>query len=58
MAATTGSSALRMDRPSAGTARGSSDLARAMFSREPNSPTWALPTLSTMATWGGAMRVR
>ena len=58
MAVTAGSSRLSTASPSGGTARGSSDLASAMLSTEPNSPTWASPTLSTTATCGGAMVVR
>ena len=56
--ATLGSSALRTASPSGRNASTSSPLAWATASREPNSPTWATPTLRTMATSGGAIVVR
>ena len=56
--ATSGSSALRTASPSGRSASTSSPLACATASFEPNSPTWATPTLRTMATSGGAMVVR
>lgn len=55
IAATALSSTLRITTPDAGTACGSSALVFAMASREPNSPRWAVPTLSTTAIWGGAI---
>ncbi len=55
MAATRGSSAFRTATPSAGSASGSSPLARATCSIPPNSPAWAWPTLSTAPYRGGAM---
>ena len=55
MAATRGSSALSTATPSAGSASTISPLASAMFSCEPNSPMWALPTLRTREMSGGAM---
>jgi hypothetical protein len=58
MAETIGSSALSTASPVGSSAATSSDFARPMASREPNSPTWALPTLSTMPMWGRAMPVR
>ena len=58
IAATAASSTLRMTTPDAGTACGSSALVRAMASREPNSPRWAVPTLSTTAIDGGAIAAR
>ncbi len=58
IARTAGSSALSTASPSGGSAATSSDLAVAMASREPNSPTCAVPTLSTTPTRGGAIRAR
>jgi hypothetical protein len=57
IASTSGSSALSTATPSAGTASISSPLASATFSRLPNSPRWALPTLSTTPIRGRAIRV-
>jgi hypothetical protein len=47
MASTRGSSAFKMATPSAGSASASSPLARATWSRPPNSPACACPTFST-----------
>ena len=58
MPQTIGSSALSTANPVAGNARTSSAFALPMASREPNSPTWAVPTLSTTPIWGCAIRVR
>ena len=44
--------------PVGGSAWTSSALATAIASRDPNSPTCAVPTLSTMPMPGGAIRVR
>ena len=55
IAATLGSSALRIATPSAGSASTSSPLALATASSEPNSPACARPTLSTAPILGGAM---
>ena len=58
IAATSGSSALSTAVPSAGSASTISPFACAIASREPNSPMWAVPTLSTAATCGGAIRAQ
>ncbi len=58
MAATASSSAFSTAVPSAARPCTSSLLAWATAAREPNSPRWAEPTLSTTATSGGAIRVR
>ena len=58
IAATKGSSMLRITTPEAGTACASSDFVCAMISREPNSPRCAVPTLSTVAIAGVAMAAR
>ena len=55
MAATRSSSAFSTAVPSAGRASTISPLACAIASREPNSPMWAVPTLRTAATSGGAI---
>ena len=55
IAATTGSSALSIATPEAGSACTNSDFVSAMASREPNSPRCAVPTLSTTAIAGRAM---
>src|ERR1700754_4870429 len=55
IAATDGSSTLRITTPDGGMACGSSDLVCAMASREPNSPRCAVPTLSTTPIAGGAI---
>ncbi len=52
------SSALRTAVPSAGSASTISPLAAAIASRLPNSPMWAVPTLITAATLGGAISQR
>ena len=52
IAATRSSSALSTAVPSAGSASTISPLACAIASRLPNSPMWAVPTLSTAATCG------
>ena len=56
IAATNASSALRIATPVAETASTSSPFVLAMFSREPNSSRCAVPTLSTTAIDGGAIR--
>ena len=53
IAATAASSAFSTATPSAGSASTSSPLATAVAAREPNSPRWALPTLSTTPIRGG-----
>ncbi len=58
IARTRRSSALRIATPSAGRASTSSPLASAIASWEPNSPTWAVPTLSTRPIRGGVIEVR
>ena len=60
MAATAGSSELSTATPpaDAGSASTSSPLAWAIASRDPNSPTCAVPTLSTTPMRGGAIWVR
>ncbi len=58
MAATRWSSALSTAVPDAGRASTISPLAAAIASTPPNSPTCAVPTLSTAATVGGAMSQR
>ncbi len=57
MAATRGSSAFRTAQPSASSASTNSPLACAMPSTEPNSPTWAWPTLRTAPMSGGVIAV-
>ena len=56
MAATRSSPALSTAVPSGPSASTSSPFAWAIASREPNSPRWAVPTFSTAATSGGAIR--